>query len=354
MSCNGCRVLRKGCSDTCVLRSCLQWIESPEAQGHATVFVAKFFGRAGMLSFINAVSESERPALFQSLLYEACGRTVNPVFGAVGLLRSGNWALCQEAVDTVLKGGVLKPSSSCPPPSKMMQAIAPRQKSSSTKRSQPLAEGDLNLNANVKRLRCTDPCEDQQPEAGCSDGALTLNHVLPSFPPHLDTNIIRSPAFPCFKSEQKPFSCGKLVAPVARRVHPQLHQGLGMKFMEFDHQQASKGEGMQVQDSIRLDLSLNLSGNEAVRLTEVQNLTRSRSDIQQKIMEGTIDNTTLDVASLANSSNPHVLSLDGTPGASSPCHSFSMNSEGSVTSLDTVDFSAPCASHEECQLLHLL
>lgn len=112
MSCNGCRVLRKGCSDTCILRPCLQWIESPEAQGHATVFVAKFFGRAGLMSFISAVPDHQRPALFQSLLYEACGRTVNPVNGAVGLLWNGNWQLCQAAVETVLKGGTLRPPQS--------------------------------------------------------------------------------------------------------------------------------------------------------------------------------------------------------------------------------------------------
>ncbi|XP_002964328.2 uncharacterized protein LOC9654262 [Selaginella moellendorffii] len=107
MSCNGCRVLRKGCSDGCVLRQCLRWIESPDAQGHATVFVAKFFGRAGMMALISSVPESQRPALFQSLLYEACGRTINPVFGAVGLLCSGSWKHCQDAVETVLKGGLL-------------------------------------------------------------------------------------------------------------------------------------------------------------------------------------------------------------------------------------------------------
>lgn len=108
MSCNGCRVLRKGCSESCILRPCLQWIESADAQGHATVFVAKFFGRAGLMGFITAVPESQRPSLFQSLLYEACGRTVNPVFGAVGLLWAGNWQVCQAAVETVLKGGSLK------------------------------------------------------------------------------------------------------------------------------------------------------------------------------------------------------------------------------------------------------
>ncbi|KHM99183.1 LOB domain-containing protein 39 [Glycine soja] len=91
MSCNGCRVLRKGCSESCMLRPCLQWIETAQAQGHATVFVAKFFGRAGLMSFISNVPENQRPALFQSLLFEACGRTVNPVNGAVGLLWTGNW-----------------------------------------------------------------------------------------------------------------------------------------------------------------------------------------------------------------------------------------------------------------------
>ncbi|KAI0516584.1 hypothetical protein KFK09_009261 [Dendrobium nobile] len=134
MSCNGCRVLRKGCSESCILRPCLQWIESPEAQGHATVFVAKFFGRAGLMAFISAVPEQNRPgkdvkyltltwkhisnrfcpvrsALFQSLLFEACGRTINPVNGAVGLIWTRRWNLCQEAVETVLRGGTIRPIS---------------------------------------------------------------------------------------------------------------------------------------------------------------------------------------------------------------------------------------------------
>ncbi|KDP41635.1 hypothetical protein JCGZ_16042 [Jatropha curcas] len=109
MSCNGCRVLRKGCSETCILRSCLHWITTPEAQGNATLFLAKFFGRSDLMSLISAVPESQRPALFQSLLFEACGRTVNPINGAVGLLWSGNWHVCQAAVETVLSGGILRP-----------------------------------------------------------------------------------------------------------------------------------------------------------------------------------------------------------------------------------------------------
>ncbi|KAE9589351.1 hypothetical protein Lal_00000079 [Lupinus albus] len=105
MSCNGCRVLRKGCSDDCMLRHCLLWIENPQAQAHATLFVAKFFGRATLMSFISSVPTNQRSALFESLVYEAVGRTINPVNGVVGLLWSGNWHLCQLGVEKVLKGG---------------------------------------------------------------------------------------------------------------------------------------------------------------------------------------------------------------------------------------------------------
>lgn len=61
MSCSGCRVLRKGCSDSCVLRPSIGWIEAAEAQAHATVFVAKFFGRTGLLSSLSSVPESQCP-----------------------------------------------------------------------------------------------------------------------------------------------------------------------------------------------------------------------------------------------------------------------------------------------------
>lgn len=43
------------------------------------------------------------------MLYEAAGRTVNPVNGAVGLLWTGNWDVCQASVDAVLQGGILRP-----------------------------------------------------------------------------------------------------------------------------------------------------------------------------------------------------------------------------------------------------
>ncbi|PIN00565.1 hypothetical protein CDL12_26934 [Handroanthus impetiginosus] len=104
MSCNGCRVLRKGCSENCSIRPCLEWIKSPDSQANATVFLAKFYGRAGLMNLINAGPPHLRPAIFRSLLYEACGRIVNPIYGSVGLLWSGSWQLCQSAVEAVLRG----------------------------------------------------------------------------------------------------------------------------------------------------------------------------------------------------------------------------------------------------------
>ncbi|TKY71245.1 LOB domain-containing protein 38 [Spatholobus suberectus] len=109
MSCNGCRVLRKGCSEDCLLRHCLEWIENPEGQGHATLFVARFFGRATLMSFLSSVPANQRSCMFRSLVYEAVGRTVNPAHGAVGLLWTGNWHLCQLGVQKVLEGAPLTP-----------------------------------------------------------------------------------------------------------------------------------------------------------------------------------------------------------------------------------------------------
>ncbi|KAJ6822303.1 putative LOB domain-containing protein 40 [Iris pallida] len=112
MSCNGCRVLRKGCSDSCTIRPCLEWIKSPESQANATVFLAKFYGRAGLLNLINNGPDHLRPAIFRSLMYEACGRIVNPIYGSVGLLWSGSWHLCQAAVEAVLSGAPVAQISS--------------------------------------------------------------------------------------------------------------------------------------------------------------------------------------------------------------------------------------------------
>ncbi|XP_073278823.1 LOB domain-containing protein 41-like [Primulina huaijiensis] len=104
LSCNGCRVLRKRCSDNCTIRPCLEWIKTSDSQAHATVYLTKFYGRAGLMNLINAGPQHLRPAIFKSLLYEACGRIVNPIYGSVGLLWSGRWQLCENAVAAVLNG----------------------------------------------------------------------------------------------------------------------------------------------------------------------------------------------------------------------------------------------------------
>ncbi|KAG8366614.1 hypothetical protein BUALT_Bualt17G0098100 [Buddleja alternifolia] len=46
-------------------------------------------------------------AIFKSLLFEACGRIINPVYGSVGLMCSGDWPRCQAAVEAVLGGAPL-------------------------------------------------------------------------------------------------------------------------------------------------------------------------------------------------------------------------------------------------------
>ncbi|KAI3816511.1 hypothetical protein L1987_16211 [Smallanthus sonchifolius] len=81
MSCNGCRVLRKGWEDDCILRPCLAWITSPESQANATLFLAKFYGRAGLLNLINAAPHHLRP--------------------------DTSWEQCQSAVDSVLQGSTI-------------------------------------------------------------------------------------------------------------------------------------------------------------------------------------------------------------------------------------------------------
>lgn len=49
-----------------MLRQCLEWIDSPEAQANATIFVAKFFGRADLMAFISTVPERQRPCVYSS------------------------------------------------------------------------------------------------------------------------------------------------------------------------------------------------------------------------------------------------------------------------------------------------
>ncbi|XP_058737818.1 LOB domain-containing protein 42-like [Vicia villosa] len=104
LSCNGCRVLRKGCTEDCIIKPCLEWISSPESQGNATLFLAKFFGRTGLLNLLANASNQNASAVFRSLLYEASGRLINPTYGALGLFWTGEWSRCEAAVEAVLSG----------------------------------------------------------------------------------------------------------------------------------------------------------------------------------------------------------------------------------------------------------
>ncbi|MED6160017.1 hypothetical protein PIB30_047557 [Stylosanthes scabra] len=113
MSCNGCRILRKGCSDDCRIRPCLEWINSSESQANATLFLAKFYGRTALLNLIAAAPQNLAAAVFRSLLYEACGRIVNPTYGSMGLFCTGQWARCEAAVRAVLMG--FKPNDEVAP-----------------------------------------------------------------------------------------------------------------------------------------------------------------------------------------------------------------------------------------------
>ncbi|OIW06934.1 hypothetical protein TanjilG_18322 [Lupinus angustifolius] len=104
VSCNGCRTLRKACNDDCVFRPCLEWINSPESQANATMFLAKFYGRTAFTNLISAAPEALRPDVFKSLLREACGRLLNPTYGLIGLVWTGSLDQCEAAVEAVLNG----------------------------------------------------------------------------------------------------------------------------------------------------------------------------------------------------------------------------------------------------------
>ncbi|CAI9281043.1 unnamed protein product [Lactuca saligna] len=63
-------------------------------------------------SVVPALCPSSPPSLSTndlSLLFEASGRTVNPVNRAVGLLWTGNRHICESAVETVLRYGSINP-----------------------------------------------------------------------------------------------------------------------------------------------------------------------------------------------------------------------------------------------------
>ncbi|KAF5772588.1 putative transcription factor AS2-LOB family [Helianthus annuus] len=69
----------------------------------AVMFIIPFF----CSNYRNRKPVDDLQLCLQSLLFEAAARTVNPMTRAVGLFWTGNWHVCQAAVDTVLRGGTL-------------------------------------------------------------------------------------------------------------------------------------------------------------------------------------------------------------------------------------------------------
>lgn len=63
LSCNGCRVLRRGCTPECPIRTSLQWIKSSQSQSNATLFLAKFYGRQGLLNLLTTASSQLQPGM---------------------------------------------------------------------------------------------------------------------------------------------------------------------------------------------------------------------------------------------------------------------------------------------------
>ncbi|KAF8006613.1 hypothetical protein BT93_K0807 [Corymbia citriodora subsp. variegata] len=180
MSCNGCRVLRKGCGENCSIRPCLEWIKSPDSQAHATVFLAKFYGRAGLMNLINAGPEHLRPAIFRSLLYEACGRILNPIYGSVGLLWDGSWQLCHAATEAVLSGKPITPivsasvSEAAMPPMKAYDIRHVAREENPAAAAMMAAAGEVNRARPIRSGRFKRP------------GARTKAQQQPALPPTIE------------------------------------------------------------------------------------------------------------------------------------------------------------------------
>ncbi|GAU35556.1 hypothetical protein TSUD_384040 [Trifolium subterraneum] len=83
-SCSGCRVLRKGCSENCIIKPCLEWIRCPEAQGNVTLFLAKFYGRTGLLNLLanatnkNSIARGTNMEIKEKTQFKRVGSTFKP------------------------------------------------------------------------------------------------------------------------------------------------------------------------------------------------------------------------------------------------------------------------------------
>lgn len=204
-------------------------------------------------------------ALFQSLLYEACGRTVNPVHGAVGLLWSGNWQICQAAVETVLKGGTLRP-----PQSSGVIATCSTRPSSMNNNFQRNNRQQLIRSAEEEDYKCA-------PDLSVHRGISHSNYCVPQQPQPWTTFKIKSePLEPANelslpKIHQPP---PPEMAAAARRVRPRVDVNeTSSNFSNFTNFSASESKFLgEFQPEVfeikaNLDLTLNLDHSFKTRVS---------------------------------------------------------------------------------------
>lgn len=181
---------------------------------------------------------SLRAATFSSLLYEACGRIVNPVYGSVGMLWSGNWAQCQSAVDAVLKGLpiISIPSSDVPAPHLISSLITYDIRHVSRDQNSP------ELNKVKSRTRCkrsigTRPNSLAEPTGRLNQGELGFEPVRESWLGHVGNGDSR------IKDEDSIFAAETVEDSLWSRVEPD---------------QVSKFNGQSDDSDLSLELTLAL------------------------------------------------------------------------------------------------
>ncbi|GAA0162746.1 hypothetical protein Leryth_024887 [Lithospermum erythrorhizon] len=88
---------------------CLNWMNSSVLQDSAVTILAKFYNPKEVLDILCHTPQHRRAGVLVCLLYEVCGRLLDPENGLEGLFRSGHWEKCYYAVRAILKGETITP-----------------------------------------------------------------------------------------------------------------------------------------------------------------------------------------------------------------------------------------------------